>query len=169
MFEFNLGILRILHDEHAAMLAVLERLEKLLTAHGPDNAPDVRDAGIAKLLGDVTAALGDDISHHYAFEETHLFPRFAEYADPGISNMLKDEHDLIRPLATGLLALIERARSNGFDQKGWAEFHEIASDVTEREIFHVQKEEMGFLPLLDQVLDDDLDGELQMAYMEMKA
>ncbi len=168
MFEFNLGILRILHDEHTAMLAVLERLEKLLSTHGPANAPDVRDASTAQLLGDVTAALGDDISHHYAFEETHLFPRFAEYADPGISNMLKDEHDLIRPLATGLLALIEQARTGGFDQQDWARFHETAMDVTEREIFHVQKEEMGFLPLLDQVLDEDLDGELQMAYMEMK-
>ncbi len=41
-------------------------------------------------------------------------------------------------------------------------------DVAEREAFHIQKEEMGLLPALDQMLDEDEDGPLQMAYVEMK-
>jgi len=168
MFALRLGILRGLHDEHVAMLAVLERLENLLAANGPRNPPDATQASVAKLLGDVAAVLGDDVSHHYAFEETHLFPRFAELADPGIPEMLRQEHEIIRPLAERLVAIIAQAKRDGFTPAIWAEFHETGGEVAEREAFHIQKEEMGFLPALDQMLDEDEDGPLQMAYVEMK-
>jgi hemerythrin-like domain-containing protein len=168
MFALRLGILRGLHEEHAAILAVLERLESLLAVNGPQDPPDTTQAGIAGLLDDVAAALGDDVGHHYAFEETHLFPRFAEFADPGISEMLRREHEIIRPLAERLVAIITEAKVEGFSAALWAEFHKTGGEVVEREAFHIQKEEMGFLPALDQMLDEEDDGHLQMIYMEMK-
>jgi len=168
MFALRLGILRSLHEEHVAVLAVLERLENLLAANGPRDPPDLAQASVARLLDDLAAALGDDVSHHYAFEETHLFPRFAEFADPGISEMLRQEHDVIRPLAERLVTIIAEAKASGFSAAAWAEFHETGGEVVEREVFHIQKEEMGFLPALDQMLDEDEDGPLQMIYVEMK-
>lgn len=168
MYDLNLGILRNLHEEHVAMLAVLERLEKLLTANGPGNPPDPADAGVAALLDDIATTLGGDVTHHYAFEEAHLFPRFAEFADPSIANMLQEEHEIIRPRAEHLVALIAVAKTDGFSADSWADFHETGGEVAEREVFHIQKEEMGFLPALDQILDADEDGALQMAYLEIK-
>lgn len=150
------------------MLAVLERLENLLAANGPQNPPDSTQTSVTNLLDDVAAALGDDVTHHYAFEETHLFPRFAELADPGISEMLRQEHEIIRPLAERLATIIVEAKADGFTAATWAEFREVGSEVAEREIFHIQKEEMGFLPALDQMLDENEDGPLQMTYAEMK-
>jgi hemerythrin-like domain-containing protein len=168
MSTLNLGILRSLHEEHAAVLAVLERLENLLAANGPQDPPDSSQASVTNLLDDIAAALGDDVTYHYAFEETHLFPRFAELADPGISEMLRQEHEIIRPLAERLVAIIVKAKVDGFTAATWAEFCEIGGEVAEREIFHIQKEEMGFLPALDQILGEDEDGLLQMTYVEMK-
>jgi len=168
MYDLNLGILRNLHEEHVAMLAVLERLEKLLATNAPGNPPDAADAGIAALLDDIATSLGGDVTHHYAFEETHLFPRFADFADPAIANMLQEEHEIIRPRAGHLVELIAAAKANGFTAESWADFHETGGEVAEREIFHIQKEEMGFLPALDQILDADEDGALQMAYVEIK-
>ena len=168
MFALRLGILRSLHEEHVAMLAVLERLENLLAANGPRNPADSTQASVAKLLADVAAALGDDVTHHYAFEEARLFPRFAELADPGIPEMLRQEHEIIRPLAERLVAIIAQAKTDGFTTATWAEFHGTGGEVAEREAFHIQKEEMGLLPALDQMLEEDEDGPLQMAYVEMK-
>ncbi len=150
------------------MLAVLERLENLLAANGPQDPPDSTQTSVTNLLDDVAAALGDDVTHHYAFEETHLFPRFAELADPGIPEMLRQEHEIIRPLAERLATIIVEARADGFTAATWAEFREVGGEVAEREIFHIQKEEMGFLPALDQMLDENEDGPLQMTYAEMK-
>ncbi|MBZ0217995.1 MAG: hemerythrin domain-containing protein [Fimbriimonadaceae bacterium] len=168
MFDLNLSILRSLHEEHAATLAVLERFEKLLTTNNPQTPPDISNPEVAGILRDVATVIGDDVSHHFAFEETHLFPKFEEFADPAITQMLRQEHELIRPMAERLGAIIKDAKDSGFTPESWAEFHETGSEITEREIFHIQKEEMGFLPALDQMLDEDDDGPLQMAYIEMK-
>lgn len=168
MFELNLSILRSLHDEHAATLEVLERFEKLLTTNNPQKPADVNDPAVGAVLRDVATVIGDDVSHHFAFEETHLFPRFEESADPAITEMLRQEHELIRPMAERLGVLIKESKGDGFSAESWAEFHKIGSEISEREIFHIQKEEMGFLPALDQILDEDDDAPLQMAYIEMK-
>ncbi len=168
MFDLNLNILRTLHEEHAATLGVLERFEKLLTTNNRQTPPDTTDPEIATILRDVAMVIGNDVSHHFAFEETHLFPKFEEFADPAITQMLRQEHELIRPMAARLATLIDEAKSGGFTPESWVEFHETGGEITEREIFHIQKEEMGFLPALDQMLDEDDDGPLQMAYIEMK-
>jgi hemerythrin-like domain-containing protein len=168
MYTPRLGILRSLHEEHVTALARLDRLAAVLAANGPGSPPDAGDAGIAKTLDDVAATLGDDITHHFAFEEAHLFPLFAERADPGIAEMLRQEHEIIRPLAERLVAIIAAAKPAGFTAESWAELHDVGGEVAEREVFHIQKEEMGFLPALDQMLDDAEDGPLQMAFVEMK-
>jgi len=168
MFDLQLGILRSLHEEHAETLSVLERFEKLLTANNPQNPPDMADPEVSGILDQVASVIGDDVSHHFAFEETHLFPRFEEFADPAITQMLRQEHDLIRPMAERLGAIIKEAKTDGFTAELWAEFHETGGEIAEREIFHIQKEEMGFLPALDQMLEEEEDGPLQMAYVEMK-
>ncbi len=37
-------------------------------------------------------------------------------------------------------------------------------EIVERQVSHIQKETMALLPLLDDLLDDDTDRELSMAY-----
>ena len=100
MMDFSLQILRTLHDEHLTTIAVLERLEGLLRRHGPKAPPDDWTGGDAgALFTDLLPVLEGEINHHYSFEEEHLFPRFAQYVDPGIPAMLRDEHETIRPVA----------------------------------------------------------------------
>ncbi len=168
MFNLSLEILRNLHEEHATMLALLERLEKLLAAHGPEDPPDTGDADTAALLEELATTLGEDVTYHYAFEETHLFPRFGQAFDPGIPEMLCQEHELIRPLAEHLVAAAA-AKESGFDTPGWSQFHAAGRELVEREVFHIQKEEMGLLPGLDRILEPSDDAPLLTAYGEIKS
>ncbi|MCP5367882.1 MAG: hemerythrin domain-containing protein [Hyphomicrobiales bacterium] len=164
--DFSLQILRTLHDEHLATIAVLERLEGILRRHGGNAPPGDWAAGT--LFGDLLPVLEGEINHHYAFEEEHLFPRFAQYVDPGIPAMLQDEHETIRPVAARMVALIRDARAQAGGADGWAEFRALGQELVEREVFHIQKEEMGFLPALEQIMDSDDDAGLSMTYAEMK-
>lgn len=168
MQHLNLRILQTLHQEHLAMLALLERLEGLLQRHRPGAPPPAGDGEARAVLTDLVAVMEDEAAHHFTFEENHLFPRFAELADPGIPMMLKDEHEAIRPLAARIGEVAREALSNGFTDASWEDFHNLGGELVEREVFHVQKEEMGFLPALDQMLDAAEDDALTMAYAQSK-
>ena len=110
----------------------------------------------------------NEIGCHYAFEEEHLFPRFSQLADAGIPMMLQGEHDAIKPLAKRITDLAQGAFANGFNADSWGEFHSFGQELVEREVFHVQKEEMGFLPGLQQMLDPAEDASLVAAYAKLK-
>lgn len=164
--DTNFNILRTLHDEHFAIIALLEKLETALS--GAKAPPAGDDQDMNRLLGDLEAVLDEEISHHYAFEEQHLFPLFTEFGDAGITQMLAGEHEIIRPLASEVSACAHTARKQGFTPESWEFFREKGLELVEREVFHIQKEEMGFLPALDQMIDEEKDSELSMAYAELK-
>jgi len=166
MFEFELSITKALHRDHVATLALLEKLETELNRQGNTTAPAADDPGMRGLLSELIAVLEADVKGHFAFEESRLFPIFSEYVDPGIPTMLLEEHEIIRPLAEELLADARQALESGFNADTWSTFHARGLELVEREVFHIQKEEMGFLPALEQVLESDDDAELSMAYSE---
>jgi len=169
MFDFELSITKALHRDHQTTLVLLERLETDLSRRGPAAPPPQDDAAFRALLSDLKTVLEAEIKGHYAFEEAHLFPLFAAEIDPGITNMLAGEHEIIRPLATSLVAAANQALDSGFDAASWATFHAEGLELIEREVFHIQKETMGFLPALEQIIDADTDAELVMAYAEAGA
>ena len=166
--QLNSPILMKLHEEHVATLDLLERLEALLRRCGPSSPPEADDETGQSLVAELITMLDDEITHHYAFEEAHLFPRFGEYFDLGIPMMLKSEHDAIRPLAAKAAELGKAGQEAGFTPESWAEFHGLAREIIEREVFHVQKEEMGFLPTLAQVMDPAMEEALAEAYEKLK-
>ena len=54
--------------------------------------------------------------------------------------------------------------NNGFEPATWSEFHRQGSEYVERMVSHIQKEEMGLLPALEDVLDDEQDASLFEEY-----
>ncbi len=169
MYQMNLRVLQVLHDEHLTTLGLLDRFDRLLKKVKSSAPPEKGDEETALLLADVIANMKDEAKRHFNFEEENLFPRFSTLADPGIPAMLRAEHDAIRPLARKLVELGGQARADGFSAESWREFHQIGRELIEREAFHVQKEEMGFLPALDQMLSPDDAQKLAEIYDDMKA
>ena len=168
MYEMNHRILQILHEEHLTTLGLLDRFDSLLKKTGPGSPPDKGNEAVVLLLADVVANMEDEAEGHFDFEEQHLFPRFSQFAEPGIPAMLRAEHDAIRPLARKLVELGGQAKTDGFSAETWREFHQVGREMVEREAFHVQKEEMGFLPALDQMLQADDAAQLAEIYEGLK-
>jgi len=155
---------RALHEDHAAAIALLARLEALIGGHRPNQPPPAGDAAAARLLKDLIAAVDTEIVPHFAFEEESVFPLLAEAGDGEMQTHLVEEHLTILPLARRLAELAKGARSVGIAAEAWAQFHAVAAELIERLAAHVQKEEMGLLPVLDDLLDEEADGRLAVEF-----
>lgn len=146
-----------LHAEHQSTIAALDGLERLTDRRSP---PDSADPAVRQALEAVAAALEDDVARHFGFEEEHLFPRLAQAGADFMVDMLSGEHDDIRPLALHVRDGCRRLLDGGLSEPEWREFQGTAQDLIERETFHIQKEEMGLLAALSQILDRDTDADL---------
>ncbi len=145
--EYNRRISRRLHEEHQTTLVLWGRLEASLAAGRLD----------ASLLKSAADALGGEIGRHFAFEEQSLFPRLVAGGEADLAELLSEEHAAIRDAAARFIAIALEDPPN-------ARVRPIALELAERLVAHVQKEEMALLPVLDDLLDEDTDLELQLAY-----
>jgi len=99
----------------------------------------------------------------FCFART-LFPRLDEVGDGAIGEILSEEHRVILPLGARLTTLARAAASGGFTSESWDEFRRLGAEFVERMIVHVQKEEMGLLPALEEMLDGAEDMRLMDAF-----
>lgn len=145
--EFDRAISRRLHEEHDATLALWGRVEQAVAADRHD----------AALMREAAAALAGEIERHFEFEEHELFPRLAAAGEGDIGELLAEEHEAIREAAGRFMALAR-------EDPPRVEIKPLALELAERLVAHVQKEEMALLPALDDLLDDEADRALSLAY-----
>ena len=160
------SICQMLHDEHRVTIALMERLEQIVARHRRGAPPDVNDRGVTQLLADLSAAAKGEIDRHFAFEENHLFTYLESVGDAMIGEHLASEHAAMRPLCAFVAELIQTTSGRGFDEETWAQFRNNASELCERMLVHIQKEEMALLPLLGEVMDPETEARLLQEYME---
>jgi DUF438 domain-containing protein len=158
--ELQRHVCRTLHDDHAATIALLERVEALLGRHNDRRPPDAGDATVSRLMKDVIFTVETEVGSHFAFEEEFVFPILASAGDREMTELLAAEHGSILPLAHRLVELAKTGRHAAFTAEAWSEFHGTGAELIERLISHIQKEEMGLLPALDDLLDESADAAL---------
>jgi hemerythrin-like domain-containing protein len=164
--NFTNRICQVLHEEHAATIALLQRLEQLTARHRRDDPPNVKDGFVAKLLSDLATSLTIELERHFAVEEEHLFAYLDAAGDQGIGAHLLDEHKVIRPLVARVTALARRAAAGGFDAESWKEFHRTGRELCERLQAHAEKEEMALLPAIEDGMDAETETRLLAEYVE---
>lgn len=155
---------RILHDEHMAVVNLLDRLDSVLRGTGTTAAPDSMDSTVGTLLGDLAVALEGEVAGHFAFEENDLFPLLADAGEGALGEALTEEHAVIVPVARRVAALARAARVDGFTDETWRAFRRLGAELVERLTDHARKEDMGFLPALEDVLDEEQDKVLWGTY-----
>lgn len=154
---------RTLHDEHVAVLALLDRFEQALLPLG--SAPPGPDDGAwSLLLAQLRTALEHEITRHFALEEEQLFPRLREYGDGDLADLLLEEHAAIRDVAGTLLELIARAAQRELDPSSWQMFRVRGLELVERLGSHARKEQDALVPVVDEMLDEQADMEIWNAH-----
>ena len=157
--HFERHITRIFSDEHRETLAAMEALDGFLAGLRRGAVIDPSDGRTKSVFAQLQNSLGATIRDHFGFEEEALFPRLIAFGDHAIAAHLTDEHRIILPLADEIAGMIAAA-DGGFTVESTDRFREVAAALVEHMMMHIQKEEMGLLPLLDDILDEDADFEL---------
>jgi hemerythrin-like domain-containing protein len=157
---------RMLHDDHVAALRILERLGGMLS--GGQAMADVGDTVVARLLSDLDGALESELRPHFAFEEDQLFKRLSDNGYGAMADHLTEEHEVILPLAAGILALARAARATGFTAESWGKFTRQGNEFIDRLTSHIHKEDMALLPLIDDLLDKESDDTLALLYAQSR-
>jgi hemerythrin-like domain-containing protein len=151
-----------LDTEHRGSLDLLGRVEQAF-ARAP-RAGGAHDADFIKLAAAFARLIEQDIGRHFDFEERELFPRLADAGEGDIAELLQEEHDAIRAVAAEILPLARAAAAGTLDNSGLDALKRGALEMVERQVAHIQKETMALLPMLDDLLDDEVDRELAFAY-----
>jgi hemerythrin-like domain-containing protein len=160
--NFIRQVSRTLDTEHRSNLELLGRVETVLARAARPSAG--HDAEFARLAGEFARLIEQDIGRHFDFEEQQLFTRMSEAGEGDIAGLLTEEHDAIREVAGEILPLAKAAAAGTLDDAGFDALRRGALEMVERQVSHIQKETMALLPLLDDLLDDDIDRELAFAY-----
>ena len=161
---FQSQVSRLLDEEHRALLDLLGQAEQALGRLARTNGPG--DASLAPLLKRLDQQMAHDIGRHFDFEEQSLFPRLVDAGDGDMAGLLSEEHSVIREVAAELLPLARAAQAGTLDAAGWRALTQGTLELIERQVSHIQKETMALLPLLDELLDDESDGQLALAYAD---
>lgn len=149
---YNRQVSHRLHEEHLATIQLWGRLEQSVAARVPE-------AELLVLYRSCSAALADDVNRHFAFEERELFPRLAQAGDGDIAELLAEEHEAIRQGAERLRTLLAAPSAETA-----LPLRAVALELSERMVAHVQKEEMALLPAIEDLIDEETDRELALAY-----
>jgi hemerythrin-like domain-containing protein len=105
-----------------------------------------------------------EVTQHFGFEENELFPRLRAAGDGDIADLLTQEHADIRELGSELRPIVVALAGGALAPAQHTVFKRLAFELIERMVAHIQKETMGLLPLLEDLLDEDTDRELALRY-----
>lgn len=160
--SFQRQVSHALDEEHRTILGLFGRVEQAF-ARAPRSGA-ARNPDLAKLVASFGRHLEQDIGRHFDFEECHLFPRLVDAGEGDIAELLREEHEAIRAVAAEILPLARAAAARTLDDAGFDALKRGTLEMVERQVAHIQKETMALLPMLDDLLDDDTDRELALAY-----
>ena len=164
MNDLKRQLSRKLYEEHVAVIELLGRFEQSLMRlrAGP---PAAGDPLWTTLLTQLDTALQYEITRHFDLEETQLFPRLHARGEGDLAELLFEDHEAIRAVATPLIGLIKRARAGMLDAAGWQTLKVSGLELAERLSAHAEKEQGALVPVVDEMLDEETDMELWNNYV----
>jgi hemerythrin-like domain-containing protein len=145
-------------------MGLLNNLNGYIMKNDEDKPPAADDQESRRLLGELDTAIKQEIHQHFAFEEQDLFPLLQSAGEGGLGDLLMEEHNTIAPLGDQLASSAGQGAAKGFSAKDWQKFRRLGLEFIERLASHIQKEEMGLVPLVDSLIDDETDRELALKY-----
>lgn len=167
--DFARQITQMFHDEHLVSSAILRRFEAQLQTHrkGPPTDP-AEEAEFNRTLRDIEVLISSELIAHFKFEEESLFPLLTDAGEGDMGLLLAEEHETILGTADFLVALSRSAQSGDLNEENWPDMRRQGITFVELMDGHIQKEDMGMLPTLDNVIDETRDAELTMEYSAMR-
>lgn len=167
--DFQFEISKRLSREHQEVAALLARLEKFLQSPGLNRQPHWQGPETRRILGDLRGALRTEVPNHFAIEEQELFPLYAQGGGADMVELLLEDHRVILDLADEIRPLVDKALSSpeGLRPAEWETFRAKGKAFATELCAHAEKEEFGFVPAMDELLDSDAAKRIFDRYLQM--
>lgn len=155
--SFQFSSSRLLHEEHMASLALLGEIERAVLAR--KEPPPRGDAQVEGPIRRLRDALAGEVGAHFDFEEEALFPYLVEFGEGDLSDLLGEEHRVLREVFAEVDAQIASGLAAGFQAADWTNFRRLCGELIERLQSHIEKEERALIPALENTLTSEADAE----------
>lgn len=167
--DFQFEISKRLSREHQEVTALLTRLQRFVQSHGSTQQPDWQAPMVRQLLSDLKGALRTGVPNHFAIEEMELFPLYAEDGGGDMVDLLLADHRVILDLVEEIKPLLEKALNTpvGLSPAEWDTFRAKANAFVTELCSHAEKEEFGFVPAMDELLDAATAKRIFDRYLQM--
>jgi iron-sulfur cluster repair protein YtfE (RIC family) len=167
--DFQFEISKRLSREHQEVSTLLNRLEKFVQSHGAAGQPQWQGPEARRLMSDLKAALRSEIPNHFAIEEQELFPLYAQDDGEDMVELLLDDHRVILELVDELKPLLEKVLGSpdGLSQPEWETFRAKCNVFVTELGSHAEKEEFGFVPAMDELMDPPTAKRIFDRYLQM--
>ncbi len=167
--DFQFEISKRLSREHQDVAALLARLEKFLQSPGLNRQPHWQDPETRRILGDLRGALRTEVPNHFAIEEQELFPLYDQEGGSDMVELLLEDHRVILDLADEIRPLVDKAIASpeGLSQAEWETFRAKGQAFASELSSHAEKEEFGFVPAMDELLDSGAAKRIFDRYLQM--
>lgn len=152
-----------LHDEHEATLGLAARVSRLIQVSG-DTPPDPTEARVERTLDELAQAISGEVRRHFFLEEEALFPILRADGHGAIADLLTLEHQEILPIGDEVGALVAEMRKKAISDSEWRQFCQLGQDFFHRLMAHIEKEEAGLIPLVDECLDREAEARILSQY-----
>lgn len=162
--EFRRRINQMLHDDHMAVIALLGRFGNFLRDQQGRGAPSADDRGAQSLLSELAAAIETEVTSHFALEEEELFPLMEQAGEGDLPAALAEEHRVILPVGLRVAELARIGCRDGFTDGVWTELCRLGQTLVSELTAHAEKEEMGLMPTLEEMLEPEADARIAEAY-----
>lgn len=153
--DFKFEISRRLSREHQDVAALLARLENFIRLFGDGPQPEWQGQETRRILSDLKGVLRTELPNHFSIEEQELFPLYAQEGGADMVELLLADHRVILDLLEEIKPLLEKAlgSSDGLSQTEWDAFRAKCNVFVTELGSHAEKEEFGFVPAVDELLD----------------
>jgi iron-sulfur cluster repair protein YtfE (RIC family) len=158
----------MLHDDHMGAIALLGRFGSFLRERQGQGTPAAGDRTVEAMLNELATAVETEVTVHFALEEEELFPLMEEAGEGDLPAALLEEHRTILPVGLRVAELARAAGRDGFTDAGWAEFCRLGQTLVSELTAHAEKEEIGFMPMLEEMLEPDVDARITAGYAERR-
>lgn len=166
--RFLFDISERLSSEHQNVIRVLGRFGRFLASAGTDAEPDWTDPDVRELLGDLRIVVESEVPNHFTIEEEELFPRLLERGCGGMVNLLLGEHQIILGLIAEVAPIISTAATQRpVGKEDWKTLLEKGGILVSALSTHAEKEECGFVPRIDQLIDRESADRIFRRYQGM--